>query len=159
MAEGSMWEAFEHAAFAGLDNLTAVIDVNRLGQTRETMHGWDLNLYSRRLTAFGWPVIEVDGHDVDAIGAAYREAVGVTGRPTAIVARTIKGRGVRRVAERNGMQGNALDAKHEERALAELGAATHRRLTVAVQKPRADVEPHRFQPERAQFTRYERRST
>ena len=126
LAEGSMWEAFEHAAFAGLDNLTAIIDVNRLGQTRETMHGWDLDLYGRRLTAFGWHVIEVDGHDVDAIAAAYGEAVEVTGRPTAIVARTIKGSGVSEVADRNGMHGKALDAEHEERALAELGAATHR---------------------------------
>ena len=159
LAEGSMWEGFEHAAYAGLDNLTAVIDVNRLGQTRETMHGWDLDLYRRRLMAFGWHVIEVDGHDVDAIGAAYREAVGVTGRPTAIVARTIKGSGVSGVADRNGMHGKALDAKHEERALAELGAATHRRLTVAVQKPRADVEPHRFQAEHVQLPRYERGST
>jgi transketolase len=158
LAEGSMWEAFEHAAFAGLDNLTAVIDVNRLGQTRETMHGWDLDLYSRRLTAFGWHVIEVDGHDVDAIAAAYGEAVGVTGRPTAIVARTIKGSGVSEVADRNGMHGKALDAAHEERALAELGAATHTRMIVAVHKPRPDVGPHRFHARRLEMPRYERGS-
>ena len=75
MAEGSMWEAFEHAAFAGLDNLTAIIDVNRLGQTRETMLGWDLDRYARRAEAFGWHAIEIDGHDVDAIDAAYAEAL------------------------------------------------------------------------------------
>jgi transketolase len=159
LAEGSMWEAFEHAAFAGLDNLTAVIDVNRLGQTRETMHGWDLDLYCRRLTAFGWHVIEVDGHDVDAIGEAYAEAVGVTGRPTAIVARTIKGSGVSGVADRNGMHGKALDAEHEERALAELGAATHRRLTVTVQKPHDDGRPHHFDVQPLQMPRYESGST
>jgi transketolase len=159
LAEGSMWEAFEHAACAGLDNLTAVIDVNRLGQTRETMHGWDLDLYCRRLAAFGWHVIEVDGHDVDAIAAAYGEAVDVSGRPTAIVARTIKGSGVSGVADRNGMHGKALDVEHEERALAELGASTHRRLTVAVQKPRDDGQPHRFQVEHLQLPRYERGST
>jgi transketolase len=158
LAEGSMWEAFEHAAFAGLDNLTAVIDVNRLGQTRETMHGWDLDLYSRRLTAFGWHVIEVDGHDVDAIAAAYGEAVGVTGRPTAIVARTIKGSGVSEVADRNGMHGKALDAEHEERALAELGAATHARLTVAVHKPQANARPYRFPVHHLELPRYERGS-
>jgi transketolase len=158
LAEGSMWEAFEHAAFAGLDNLTAVIDVNRLGQTRETMHGWDLDLYSRRLTAFGWHVIEVDGHDVDAIAAVYGEAVGVTGRPTAIVARTVKGSGVSEVADRNGMHGKALDAEHEERALAELGAATHPRLTVAVHKPQADARPYRFPVDHLDLPRYERGS-
>ena len=66
-----MWEAFEHAAFNGLDNLTAIIDVNRLGQTRETMVGWDLDRYERRAEAFGWHAIAIDGHDVDAIEAAY----------------------------------------------------------------------------------------
>ena len=89
-----MWEAFEHAAFNGLDNLTAIIDVNRLGQTRETMVGWDLDRYVRRAEAFGWHAIAIDGHDVDAIDAAYDEAVGTTGRPTVIVARTKKGKGV-----------------------------------------------------------------
>jgi transketolase len=158
LAEGSMWEAFEHAAHAGLDNLIAIIDVNRLGQTRETMHGWDLELYGRRLTAFGWHVIKVDGHDVDAIAAAYGEAVEVTGRPTAIVARTIKGSCVSRVADQNGMHGKSLDAEDEERALAELGAATHRRLTVAVHNPQADVEPHRFHVDRLELPKYERGS-
>src|SRR3954463_16728162 len=67
LAEGSMWEAFEHAAYGKLDNLTAIIDVNRLGQTRETMVGWDLERYAERLEAFGWHTVEIDGHDVDAI--------------------------------------------------------------------------------------------
>ena len=69
-----MWEAFEHAGFNGLDNLTAIIDVNRLGQTRETMVGWDLDAYAKRAEAFGWHAIEIDGHDVDAIDAAYAAA-------------------------------------------------------------------------------------
>ena len=159
LAEGSIWEAFEHAAFTGLDNLTAIIDVNRLGQTRETMHGWDLDLYGRRLSAFGWHVIKVDGHDVDAIAAAYGEAVAVTGRPTAIVARTIKGSGVSDVADQNGMHGKSLDAEHEERALAELEAATHDRLTVVVQKPQTDMGPYRFQSQQLQLPRYEVGST
>jgi transketolase len=133
LAEGSMWEAFEHAAFAGLDNLTVVIDVNRLGQTGVTRHGWDLGAYARRLSAFGWHVVELDGHDVVAIDAAYAEAVATTGRPTALVARTIKGSGVPAVADRNGMHGKALD--DEDAALAQLGAAEHRRVTVAVRKP------------------------
>jgi len=70
MAEGSMWEAFEHAAHAGLDNLTAIIDVNRLGQRGETMHGWDLDSYLDRARAFGWHAIGIDGHDVAEIDAA-----------------------------------------------------------------------------------------
>src|SRR5205823_687278 len=97
MAEGSMWEAFEHAAFAGLDNLIAILDINRLGQRGETMHGWDLASYTRRLEAYGWRTIEIDGHDVEAIGRAYEEATTAEGSPVATVARTIKGKGVRSV--------------------------------------------------------------
>ncbi|MFL5979635.1 MAG: thiamine pyrophosphate-dependent enzyme, partial [Gaiellaceae bacterium] len=74
LAEGSMWEAVEHAAFYGLDNLIAILDINRLGQRGETMHGWDLAAYTRRLEAYGWRAIEVDGHDVEAIDRAYEEA-------------------------------------------------------------------------------------
>src|SRR6185295_15992864 len=155
LAEGSMWEAFEHAAFAGLDNLTAILDINRLGQTRETMHGWDLGVYNRRLTAFGWHVIEIDGHDVGAVDAAYAEAIGVTGRPTAIVARTIKGSGVSSVADRNGMHGKSLDDEAERRALAELGAADFQRMTVAVHKPNGTAAAHHFASGTLELPRYQ----
>ena len=94
MAEGSMWEAFEHAAHEELDNLTAIIDVNRLGQTGETMVGWDLDTYVRRAEAFGWHAIAIDGHDDDAIDAAYTEARETKGKPTVIIAKTKKGKGV-----------------------------------------------------------------
>src|SRR5256884_1866080 len=88
MAEGSMWEAFEHAAFFELDNLTAIIDVNRLGQRGETMHGWDLDSYANRAKAYGWHPIEIDGHDVEAVDRAYTEAPAASGQPTGVVART-----------------------------------------------------------------------
>src|SRR5439155_1022932 len=87
MAEGSQWEAYEHAAFEKLDNLTAIIDVNRLGQRGETMHGWDLDSYAKRAEAFGWHAIEIDGHDVEEIDHAYAEATKTQGRPTVIVAK------------------------------------------------------------------------
>ena len=93
MAEGSMYEAMEHAAHSGLDNLTAIVDVNRLGQTGETMHGWDLDAYVRRAQAAGWHAIAIDGHDVDEIDHAYADAAATELRPTMIVARTEKGRG------------------------------------------------------------------
>jgi transketolase len=70
MAEGSIWEAVDHAGNLGLDNLTAIIDVNRLGQRGETMHGWDLDSYARRAEASGWHTIEIDGHDIAAIESA-----------------------------------------------------------------------------------------
>ncbi len=75
MAEGSVWEAAEHAGHEHLDNLTAIVDVNRLGQRGPTRHGHDLDAYARRFQAFGWHTVEVDGHDVDAIDRAYGEAV------------------------------------------------------------------------------------
>jgi transketolase len=142
MAEGSMWEAFEHAAFNGLDNLTAIIDVNRLGQTRETMHGWDLDSYADRARAFGWHAIEIDGHDVAAIDGAYSEAVHTEGRPTVIVARTKKGKGASEVEDQPGKHGKPLsDAK---KAIEELGG--DRNLQVEVAKPEGDGSPQRIDP-------------
>jgi transketolase len=148
MAEGSMWEAAEHAAFYDLDNLTAIIDVNRLGQRGETMHGWDLSSYSDRLRAFGWHAIEIDGHDVEAIDAAYVEAAGTTGRPTAIVARTIKGKGYSKVENEGGWHGKAVS----DEAIAELGGI--RNHVVDVPKPAAG-EPHRFEPTPVEWPRWE----
>ena len=157
LAEGSMWEAFEAAGVAGLDNLTAILDINRLGQTRETMHGWDLGAYTRRLEAMGWRAIEVDGHDVEAIDAAYREAVTTNGRPTAIVARTVKGSGVRAVADQPGRHGKPLD--DAEAALAELGAEGHQRITVTTHKPESGRTPDRPTPTTVALPRYEPGST
>jgi transketolase len=139
LAEGSMWEAFEHAAFYGLDNLIAILDINRLGQRGETMHGWDLAAYTRRLEAYGWRAIEIDGHDVDAIDRAYEEATTAEGVPVAIVARTIKGKGVSAVENKPGQHGKALD--NPEEAIRELGG--ERNIVVDVQKPEP-AEPRRF---------------
>src|SRR5881398_1355749 len=140
IAEGSVWEAFEHAAFYELDNLTAIIDVNRLGQRGETMHGWDLDSYSERARAFGWHTIEIDGHDVEAIDRAYSEAVSTTRQPTVVVARTIKGKGVKEVDNKPGWHGKALDNPDE--AIEELGGV--RNIVVDVAKPDRSAEPHRF---------------
>jgi transketolase len=139
MAEGSIWEAFEHAAFNGLDNLTAIIDVNRLGQTRETMVGWDLDRYVQRAEAFGWHAIAIDGHDVEAIGAALDEAVRTTGKPTAIIAKTKKGKGVKAVEDQPGKHGKPLD--DPDAAIQELGG--ERDITVRLAVPEAG-RPHVF---------------
>jgi transketolase len=139
MAEGSVWEAFEHASFYGLDNLTTILDVNRLGQRGETMHGWDLDSYAERARAFGWHAIEIDGHDVEAIDRAYADAISTEGLPTVIVARTLKGKGVAEVEDKPGWHGKALD--HPEEAIAELGG--ERNIVVEVAKPEGG-EPHRF---------------
>ena len=140
MAEGSMWEAFEHAGIHKLDNLTAIIDVNRLGQTGETMHGWDLDAYRRRAEAFGWKAIEIDGHDIAAIDRAFARAVDTTGQPTVIIAKTEKGRGVKAVANQPGKHGKPLD--DEAAAIAELGGM--RNIHVDVPKPEFTGKPHEF---------------
>lgn len=139
MAEGSIWEAFQHAGWAGLDNLTAIVDVNRLGQTRETMLGWDLDTYAARASSFGWKAIPVDGHDLDALDAAFAQAVSVTDRPTVIFARTHKGRGVQAVEDQPGQHGKPLE--EPESAIAELGGA--RSVSVPVRTPTPGVV-HRF---------------
>jgi transketolase len=151
MAEGSMWEAFEHAAHEGLDNLTAIIDVNRLGQRGETMHGWDLDSYAKRAEAFGWHAIEIDGHDVEAIDRAYAEAVATEGRPTVIVAKTIKGKGVKAVEDQEGWHGKALD--DPDSAIEELGGI--RNLTIEVAKPDFEGQPHEFETGPLELPTYE----
>ncbi|CAL9605020.1 transketolase [Streptomyces sp. enrichment culture] len=129
LAEGSVWEAAEHAAFEHLDNLTAIVDVNRLGQRGPTRHGHDLDAYARRFQAFGWHTVQIDGHDVDAIDRAYGEAVSTLGQPTVILARTLKGKGVEDVQDREGLHGKPLpDA---EAAVAELGGPSDLRVQVA----------------------------
>src|SRR2546421_9225448 len=140
MAEGSMWEAFEHAAHYELDNLTAIIDVNRLGQRGETMIGWNTGVYVERARAFGWNAIEIDGHDVEQIDRAFREAAEVSGRPTVVVARTIKGKGVKAVEDKDGWHGKALD--DPDAAIAELGGL--RNIRVQVARPETAQARHEF---------------
>lgn len=127
LAEGSVWEAVEAAGSERLDSLTAIVDVNRLGQTGPTRHGWDLAALRRRFEAFDWRVLEVDGHDVRAVDTAFRTASETRFRPTAVLARTIKGRGVRRIADAPGLPGRPLSDADE--AVAELGGVRSIRVT------------------------------
>ena len=150
MAEGSMWEAFEHAGHYELDNLTAIIDVNRLGQRGETMIGWNTGVYVERARAFGWNAIEVDGHEVEEIDRAYKQAEETKGRPTVIVARTIKGKGVKAVEDKDGWHGKPLD--DPDAAIAELGGV--RNIHVDVTKPEPG-EPHSFPSAPLDLPRYE----
>jgi len=139
MAEGSIWEAVEHAGKASLANLTAIIDVNRLGQTGETMHGWDLSSYGGRAEAAGWNVLEIDGHDVQEIEDAYVN-VEASDRPTMIVARTKKGKGAKEVEDLNGKHGKPL--ADPAKAIEELGG--ERDLHVDVKKPEGPADPYKF---------------
>ncbi|MCZ4511926.1 transketolase [Streptomyces sp. ActVer] len=151
MAEGSVWEAAEHAGYEHLDNLTAIVDVNRLGQRGPTRHGHDLDAYARRFQAFGWHTVEVDGHDVDAIDRAYREAVSTVGQPTAIIARTLKGKGVASVQDREGLHGKPLPDAEE--AIQELGGV--RDLRIEVRQPPAARMLHAVRAGHLELPRYE----
>ncbi|MFN2503596.1 MAG: transketolase [Acidimicrobiales bacterium] len=134
MAEGSMWEAAEAASFWKLDNLCAILDVNRLGQSTATRVGWDLDTYVRRFEAFGWHTIAIDGHDVAAVDAAYAEAKETKGQPTIIVAKTMKGRGIEWVEDKDSAHGKAVERWEE--AVEALGG--DRGLTVEVAKPEGE---------------------
>lgn len=140
MAEGSMWEAAAQASYDKLDNLVAIIDVNRLGQTGPTRYEWNLDIYAERLRAFGWHTIEIDGHDVAAVDAAYAEAAATKGKPTAVVAKTIKGKGVSAVENKNGAHGKPVE--DEAAAIKELGGLRDIRLAPA--KPASSGAVHAF---------------
>ena len=121
-AEGSVWEAAAAAQFHALESLCAIVDVNGLGQSRSTQYGHDTEAFVRRWRAFGWHAITVDGHDVSALLAAYDEARATKGRPTAIVARTVKGRGISFAEGKDGWHGKPLKPDEMTRAVAELEA-------------------------------------
>ena len=138
VAEGSVWEAMENASHHGADNLIGIIDVNRLGQRGPTMLEWDLDAYAARARAFGWHPIEVDGHDVAAVDAAYAAAEAAD-RPAVVIAKTEKGHGVSFLADREGWHGKALSPEEAEKAIVELGEP--RDVSVTPPKPETGVSP------------------
>jgi transketolase len=121
-AEGSVWEAAQFAAHFELEGLCAVVDVNGLGQSGPTMYGHDAHPYQARFQSFGWDALTVDGHDVRALREAFARARAVRGRPFAIVARTLKGKGVPFLEDKDGWHGKPVKPGDElARALAALG--------------------------------------
>jgi transketolase len=139
-AEGSVWEAANAASHAGLKNLCAIVDVNRLGQSGPTMFGHDLAAYRRRFTAFGWDARVINGHDVGAVAAALARS-GKAGKPTVILARTIKGKGVSFLEDKNGWHGKPLKTDELERALNEIGPMPDIDSKKFVRLPRRAVRP------------------
>jgi transketolase len=134
LTEGSIWEGLAHAGHERLSNFTAIVDVNRLGQRGPTALQWDLDAYAARVRAFGCEPILVDGHDLGAIDAALGRARGAE-RPTVVVARTVKGKGVSFLEDREGWHGKALDEEQARRALAEIGDVPSRTFATAKPEP------------------------
>lgn len=118
-AEGQVYEALQLGSYYDLDNLTAIIDVNRLGQRGETMVGHNVEWYRDRFSSFGWNVEVIDGHSIPEIRKAFFEAER-SDRPTVIVAHTIKGKGVSFTEDENGWHGVAMDEEQKEKAFNEL---------------------------------------
>ncbi len=120
-AEGSVWEAAAVAAHERLESLCAITDVNALGQSQPTQLQHDLNAHAARWSAFGWNTISVDGHDMAAVLDAFEQARVTRGRPTMILARTLKGKGISFIEGRGGWHGKILKKGEElDKALAEL---------------------------------------
>jgi len=153
MAEGSVWEAMEATAFHGATNVTAILDMNRLGQRGPTMHGWHGDVFRDRALAFGWNAVEIDGHDVDAIDRAYTGAV-ADERPTFIVARTQKGHGVSFLQDKEGWHGKAVPAAKLDAAIGELGGDRHIRCTPPAPIDVADPAP--FTPSSVERPAYDK---
>ena len=133
MAEGSIWEAFDHASHYKLDNLVAILDCNRLGQRGETELGWNTAAYAARAKAFGWNAFVIDGHNYAEIDRAFMRAAQPNGAPTVIIAKTMKGKGVSFLENKEGWHGKALGREQQEQALDELHHV--RSKTYPVQKP------------------------
>jgi transketolase len=147
LAEGSIWEAIDKAGYYGLSNLTAIFDINRLGQRGETEYGWSLEVYRQRAEAFGAHQMVIDGHDVEQIDAALSNARQAVGKPTVIIARTIKGRGFSEIENKDGWHGRALPPDMAERAIAEMGGVRH--ITVQTRKPEPAGARHAGPPSQA----------
>jgi transketolase len=151
LAEGSIWEAFGKAAYYHLSNLTAIVDVNRLGQRGPTELEWDIDAYARRIEGFGCEPIPIDGHDLVEIDQALARA-GAADRPAVVLARTRKGRGFSEVEDREGWHGKPLPAEMAERAIIELGGERH--VTVKGTRPQPGTPPPRTNGE-VSLPRYE----
>ncbi|MDH7513186.1 MAG: transketolase [Clostridiales bacterium] len=139
-AEGAVWEAANAAVNLQLRNLIAVVDINRLGQSDATMHGHDVAAYERKFKAFGWEVHKINGHDIPAILAALKKAKKARS-PVVLLAKTIKGKGVSFLEDRNGWHGKPLKEEELERALEEIGPMPEVDSKKYVRRPGQAMQP------------------
>jgi len=152
ISEGSQWEAIQIAAHYRLGNLIGILDVNRLGQRGETLYGHDLSAYERRISSFGWETISIDGHSLHDILSAYEKSMHSVDKPVMIIARTIKGKGVSFLEDRENWHGKALKKEELVRALQELGPVD-RSVRGEIVRPE-DLETSRKMPQNIEKISY-----
>src|SRR5437762_8087894 len=145
IAEGAVWEAASLAGVNELNNLIAVVDVNRLGQSQETAFGHNLNVYKRRFESFGWRTEEIDGHDLEEITEVLA-AVGLGAQPLVILARTLKGAGISFIQDKDGWHGRALSKEEAVRAIAEPRPSARSGIGVAIPAPAHLPQPKNEAP-------------
>lgn len=145
IAEGSVWEAASLAGVNKLNNLVAIVDANRLGQSQETAFGHHIEVYAKRFAAFGWRVETIDGHDIEEI-VEVLQGVGLDDKPLAIIAKTYKGAGVSFLQDKDGWHGKPLNKEEEAKAIAELQPSSKSGIGVEIPKPSELPEPNNSAP-------------
>jgi len=145
VAEGSVWEAASLAGIYKLNNLIAIVDANRLGQSQATAFGHDIGVYRKRFEAFGWRVEDIDGHDLEEISEVLG-GVGLNEQPLAIIAKTYKGAGVSFLQDREGWHGKPLSKEEAAKAIAELQPTVKSGIGVAIPAPNQLPAPNHAAP-------------
>ncbi|MCW5553959.1 MAG: transketolase [Verrucomicrobiae bacterium] len=145
IAEGAVWEAASLAGIYRLNNLIAVVDLNRLGQSQATAFGHDVGIYRKRFEAFGWRVEDVDGHDLEEIMEVL-SGVGLNDQPLVILAKTYKGAGVSFLQDKDGWHGKPLNAEEAAKAIAELQPSARSAAGVAIPVPNKFSQPPNTAP-------------
>src|SRR5471032_990628 len=140
IAEGAVWEAASLAGVNKLNNLIAIVDANRLGQSQETAFGHNIGVYAKRFDAFGWRVETIDGHDIEEISEVLG-GVGLDDKPLAIIAKTYKGAGVSFLQDKDGWHGKPLNKEEAAKAIIELSPSAKSGLGVAIPAPTALPAP------------------
>lgn len=145
IAEGSVWEAASLAGIYKVNNLVAIVDVNRLGQSQETAFGHHLDIYAKRFDAFGWRVEQIDGHDMDEI-LEVLAADGLGEQPLVILAKTYKGAGISFIQDKENWHGKPLNKDEAERAIAELRPRAKSGVDVKIPEPTELPAPNNNAP-------------
>jgi transketolase len=144
-AEGAVWEAASLAGICKLNNLIAIVDVNRLGQSEATAFGHHTEIYQKRFEAFGWRTEVIEGHDLDEI-VEVLAAVGLGTQPLVILARTLKGAGISFIQDKDGWHGKPLSKDEATRAIAELQPSAKSGLGQSIPAPTALPAPRNEAP-------------